>query len=263
MASGDVKVYTTSNNGIKAAIFDGIDDIITVGTNHTIANIFATGGTFCAKIMAKSDGEGGSGRIFDKSNTIIRVTGSDGTKCKLSISRVFTITTGVWTNTATQIPLNEWVSVIITYNESSTLNNPVIYINGVEKAITKIQTPAGTATSDLTSTGRIGNNSTSSATFWGGITNIKLFKRVLTGNEILQVSRGEKVSTTNQVAEWNFQNGTYADSVGTNDGTNTGTQINILDSAITTQIKAQRVTSTDRWLLAKGQYGQVISANIE
>jgi len=264
MAAGDVKVGITTNKALKCAIFDGVDDYISVGSATAIDNIFSNGGSVSFWVNARNGGEGDSGRIYDKSNLIIRLTGTVAGKSKISITRVHSVTSGIWTSTATEVTNNQWTNIIIVYDDSSVDNNPAVYVNGTAIAMTETQAPAGTASSDAAATGYLGNNSATTATFFGGMTNIKFYKfRVLTSTEISQLAQGLKIDTFKQVAEWNFQNGTYQDSIGTNHGTNSGTTITIMDSDLAKNIKAQRVGANDKWLVFKSNDNQVGHIEIE
>ncbi len=95
----------------------------------------------------------------------------------------------------------------------------------------------------------------------GALSNVKVWNRVLTTDEIARDYAGTPIPNglTNR---WKLMDD-YKDSVGTADGTNSGTYLGIQEDAIAAVIKADRVTANDKYLIAGFNNGQIISTVIE
>jgi hypothetical protein len=63
---------------------------------------------------------------------------------KITFSVHFSTTDGRWVTTNVVLTTGQWHNIIITYDGSATTKDPIIYINGVSKAITEMVTPVGT-----------------------------------------------------------------------------------------------------------------------
>lgn len=70
--------------------------------------------------------------------TVITMNGSTS---QLALQRDWTTTPGYWHWTAPAT--GRWRHLVVTYDGSSTANNPVVYIDGVSQTVTKDATPAG------------------------------------------------------------------------------------------------------------------------
>jgi len=114
-------------------------------------------------------GNGGSnnGRIFDK-----RESGDPARErfyaasTTLKFRREYTTTAGEWA--VDQPSLNEWHHCVITYDDSSTANDPIIYIDGALVTVTESITPVGTLRPDNTSNYVWGNDGTATDYYWDG-----------------------------------------------------------------------------------------------
>jgi hypothetical protein len=78
-----------------------------------------------------------------------------------------------------------WIHVCVTYDNSATANNPIIYVNGLSVALTEIQAPSGT----LVDSGGITviGNSNSASPFDGKISDVRVYNRILTPAEVLDM----------------------------------------------------------------------------
>ncbi len=166
--------WTRTGKGLWYLDFDGTDDIVTVTDAASIQNIWAGGGTADIWINPRSDGEGSEGRIFHKiadnnlNGWYILVIAEAAGKVKVQFLKTFTITTGSWRTSATDVTLNTWSKVTVTYNSDDKDNLPIIYVNEVAKAISEFGNPDGTSTSDATKDLILGNNIATATTFDGG-----------------------------------------------------------------------------------------------
>lgn len=168
--------------------FDKINGSITCGSDTSLDNIFDDGGgTAIAWVNPGSDGEGTNARIFSKSvGWDFAVAAEAAGKVKFELLQAFSGDNGSWRTTATQLVINTWAMVAVTYDNGDVANNPILYVNDAVVANTEIGTPTGTRTSDAASTLYIGNNSSGTATWDNLIGECWLLRRILTPLEIQQ-----------------------------------------------------------------------------
>ena len=182
------------NIGNGSALFNGTSDIIDIGSNSILDNVFVGGATITAWIKPSSDGENSLGRIFDKSDS---TSGTDGWhlvilaessgSCDLRFGHGRATTTGIWDTTNTEVNIDEWTHVAVTYNNSSTDNNATYYINGISVAVTEFSTPSGNAVDDSSRNLFIGNNTGLDRTFDGSIAGAGIWKGELTQSQIQSI----------------------------------------------------------------------------
>lgn len=105
-------------------------------------------------------GGGSAGRIFDVNGSQHNLQ-TNATPL-YNFTFTFSTTAGLWT----WVPAanGQWSHVLITYDNSATANNPIVYQDGVTVAVTRATAPVGTATKTA-GVWRLGNNS-------GGIRNL-------------------------------------------------------------------------------------------
>lgn len=169
----------------KCYDFDATDDLVSIPiTTHY------TDFSFSAWIYLDSYGEGGNNaRLFDKREVdSIQVLGcyvSGITNNNLYFYAIFT-TNGQWWTPVNSILTSQWYHVVVTYNSSSTSNDPVIYINGKSQILTEIQTPSGTLTTNL-SKYIIGNRGAKDRTWDGLIDQPAIWNKILTQAEVTQL----------------------------------------------------------------------------
>ena len=177
-------VYVAGQSG-RALDFDGTDDIVTVTDAAAVQNIFDGGGGLSVWINADNDGEGDLGRVIEK-NAVwnLRTASQAGTNVELVFEYVFSGTNGVW-STAVNIPIDTWTHIIISYNNDSVNNDPVIYINGASVTVTEDTAPVGTRTTDIGANLLMGNNAATTRTFDGEIDEVRLYSASLSAGEAL------------------------------------------------------------------------------
>ncbi|NIM91999.1 MAG: DUF2341 domain-containing protein [Candidatus Aminicenantes bacterium] len=191
--------------------FDGSNDYIDVGTGGTIANIFGstggTGGTISAWIYPTTWGEGSFGRILDKATDTLGYDGwtflvnNVGWPEKLAFARYFNTTPGergFWYTPSNSMSLDAWQHVVVTYDETSTSNWPIIYIDSAIPSLSYDDWPVGTAMDDSTVNCRIGNFAGGSTrTFEGVIDEVRMSDSIRSGDWI-------KTEYSNQWEPQNF-----------------------------------------------------------
>lgn len=184
-------VMTTGQIG-GAARFDGATSVINVGSDASLDNIFAGGGTVSAWIRPTGWGENGFGRILDKGSSTssangwaVQLEGSTSSDGRLLIEHDFSISPGSWRTAAGSVSLNSWQHIAVVYDNSSILNKPRVFINGAEVSVTGLLPPLGSADSDAAQNLFIGNRSgATDRTFAGEIDEVRLSTASLTPDEI-------------------------------------------------------------------------------
>jgi len=183
--SGD---FTTSGGliGKSAFDFDGASGYINCGSDSSIDDIFDGGGTFECWINADSDGEGSVARIVDKSTWNLKIQGEDTGKCELNLYYGFNSHSnyGQWTTTDKVITTGKWHHVALTYDADLPTNQPIIYVDGKQVALTQDDTPSGTRDSDAGADLFLGNTGGDSRTFDGRIAMVRLFTDIRTESEL-------------------------------------------------------------------------------
>lgn len=125
------------------------------------------------------------GNVFDKRTTagwysLISTTSSAG------YFNNFPAGSGYWRTPDNSTIAGNTYHIVITYDNTSDANDPVIYINGVAQILTKVQTPSGAVSSDAGVPLCLGgNNSTYSAN--GQVSDARIYNRILTAAEVLQI----------------------------------------------------------------------------
>ena len=173
----------------QLAYFNGTNTTVPIAdTTNDNDNIFNSGGSISAWILAEGVGDGNFGRIVDKSASTSAASGytffvreESGSTCKLAFQKGHSTTDGQWKTTSEDLIYNQWNHVAVVYNASSTSNDAALYINGVESAVTEAATPAGTSEDDDSQALTIGNRSgATDRQFKGYITEVSLWTEELT-----------------------------------------------------------------------------------
>ena len=193
------------NSGSTAAVsgkigqgmkFDGVDDYVDAGSPAVFDDIPIV--TVSAWIKPISAGENNYGRIVDKGETSTEgftfyTCDAAGVGCstsnnKLAFYRGFSTTDGVW-RTSSNITLNEWQHVVVTYDSSSVSNDPIFYINGILASTVEVATPVGTTDSDASLKLFIGSRSAADRSFNGSIDDVRIYNRALSETEVTRLYR--------------------------------------------------------------------------
>ena len=172
----------------QALSFDGVDDYINAGSDSSLDNLTTI--TISAWIYPTGWGEATWGRILVKGNAaggffFLSNDATEGVET-LNFFQNFSTTDGYWRTPTSSMVLNKWQHVAVTYDRSSTSNDPILYIDGVSKSVTEISgyTPAGSDLDDSAEDLYIGNTPDNSRTFAGKIDEVRVYNRILTPEEI-------------------------------------------------------------------------------
>jgi len=179
------------NNGYT---FDGTGDNLDGGSASSIDNIFATGGSISFWMYIDDWGSASFPRIFDKSDGVgttgwnIYIRDDDDANPKETITFLHTFSTSFfrWNADANSLDIDEWIHIVITYDGSSTSNDPIIYKNGSVLGITEASSGSGTIESDAAYSLLIGNDVNSEGII-GKLDEIALFDDVLSADEVLDI----------------------------------------------------------------------------
>jgi hypothetical protein len=189
----------------QAQQYDGKNSNIQVLPADSINDFFQGGGTFSAWIYPSSAGEKGEGRIGDKCNGALGQKGwslgtytasMDSLTNALMFHKGFTTTNGNWTTPDGSITLNAWNYVVVTYDSSSKTNDPFIYINGVNQAVTERRSPNGNFQSDAIYNLSVGNRPGRGYSFDGTIDEIRALNSILSADWITTEYNNERRPST-------------------------------------------------------------------
>lgn len=204
----------------QAMRFDGTDDKVVVSDNSAIQNIFDGGGSISCWVKPNSDGEGNFGRIINKSDRttngwLFSVSYESNGKVKIELYYFFSDTVGYWLSTNAEVPIGSWSFIVITYDNSSTSNDPIIYVNGNVKSLTEDSAPIGTRDSDIGEDIYIGDDTGSSNCFDGDIQDLRFYNTELTADEVEAIYK-QNIRSSALVPVGKFRN--YMEFDGSNDG---------------------------------------------
>lgn len=262
MAAGDVTAKLTKVRAFSSNVFDMVDDYVEVAHDaRQLGANLSNGFTLSAWALPRSYGET-NGRILDKTSDTFSANGfalwAGSVGFPIAVLRLNTGTQA--TSAATTMPYGVWTHVIVTVSSAQRAN---FYINGVLSGSANQNLVQALSTITTTNAMRIGNRAGATDRTWdGGLKDVKMWNRVLTAAEIAEEYAG--TTPMSGLLHWFKLGGDYADygSVGVT-ATNSGSVPFIEDDALAAAVKAQRVASTDKWMIYRGQGGQVGTVNIE
>lgn len=254
MAAGDVKANLTKVRAFNCNAFDGVDDNV-VSANISTSEGTLTDNSFTASLWARFyeneanettlEFHNGSVSSFRMTRTTIGNLGAN-----ITTQAGAAVTTG-----SIAYSYGVWYHCLVTKSPSQI----VFYLNGV--ASTAGDTSVSSDYRALHFI-RIGANLSNNAFMRGHIREVKVWNRVLTADEIAADYAGS--GPTDGLVHYVKLGGDYTD-YGSKSVTftNTGSVPFIEDDALAAVVKAQRVSSTDKWMVWRGQGGQVGTVNIE
>jgi len=124
--------------------FDGSDDYLKATSASSINNVNPL--TYECWVNLDTYGGSSSGRFFDKGGIRLFFASTDS----VGFLQAFSTTNGQW-KTSSALSTAQWHHVVVTYDSSSTSNNPKIYVDGISQTVSYYSgstIPSGTATSD-------------------------------------------------------------------------------------------------------------------
>jgi hypothetical protein len=182
-------LYPSTHMQAGSCTFDGggtADDGTSVGTAATwdaiIGNNTGAGSTekmtFSAWVYKTGDGENNYGRILDFGDSDLYVfTDTDD---KIYIGAKWNGNNAIQWRTTEAISLNAWAHVVITYDATSSSNDPKIYINGIAATVSHYSgTKTGAYYGIVGQEAHIGNRNTGDRTFEGQIADVAVWNDTL------------------------------------------------------------------------------------
>lgn len=119
------------------------------------------------------------------SDQYVAVFRADGGEKKICFNAHFSTTNGAWYTTSNVINATDtWYHVLVTYDGGATANNPIVYVNGASKAVTRAIAPVGTFRVG-TSVGIYAGGVFSNFVPDGKITDIRIYTGILTAAQVL------------------------------------------------------------------------------
>lgn len=205
----------------------GTTDKITTGFTKIISSLRS----YSWWQVAKSSGGGSLARIMDtgSENILYDNFGIDD----IEYDAPFSTTAGAWSVAFSGLGSYVWNHFVLTYDPSSTSNDPLCWQNGVSSTVTRQVAPSGTV-SGGTGTFTIGNRPSDSARCWDGIiSDFAIWDAILTQAEARQLYFGLKSPPQirpNKLAYWNPLGPGMApwldrSAFGRNAGSHTGTKL--------------------------------------
>ena len=247
MAVGEVTVNLTNALPKRCASFDGVDDYVDIP--HEDKQLLTNGFSISAWINPKSSGVGNVAMVVDKSSS--GTTGTDGfvyyfnsnfSSINRMAVRVNAGSTRFSSDTSISID-GTWTHIVLTIDANALVTH---YANGVLSG-----TPGTTgALSGITTTNnlRIGIEAGGTTKpFDGLISDVQIFNKVLTQAEVTKLLTN--ISVTDGLIYRYKLDKNYKDSVGSNDGTNAGTVLKVIDDKVSTVVSDARVSSTDKYFM--------------
>ena len=172
--------------------FDGVSGKVDCGSDASIDDIWDGGGSVAMGVNLRSDGEGNEGRLLSKLESSdgwdIHVLDESAGDAKVRLTQQFDSTDGSWTTTSRDLPLDQDVTLWVTYNSDDVANNATIDIDGTASALTEV-TPVGTRESDATRDLYIGNRAAGDRTTDGCVDYVRIYAAELTSDERSDISK--------------------------------------------------------------------------
>ncbi|MEZ6091327.1 MAG: DUF2341 domain-containing protein [Pirellulaceae bacterium] len=199
----------------SAGLFDGATSRVSLGSDSSLDDTFAGGGTVSAWINADGWGGGNYGRIADKSNSTFggatpngdgwafEVGRGSGNAGFLLFNHGFSGREGDWRTPTGSIQLDTWHHVAVVYDSSSSSNVPQIYIDGQLQTVTAVKSPLGNARSDADMELVVGGYPlANSRVFDGRIDEVRITKDATSAAEIkAQYAQGASGFVAGSIAE--------------------------------------------------------------
>lgn len=191
----DTAITYSSGNGkiTQGAGFNGTSSQILLGNGSGVDNIFTTGGTIAMWIKPTAFSNVYAARMAEKRGSggwIVTFDVTSGSTSKINFDIVFNTSNGSWNSTSAVLSTGSYQFVVITYDGSSVLNNPIIYMNGSSVSITQTGIPVGTIVTDATINMVLGNATTSSRWYSGAMDIVGIWTRALSASEVTTLYNG-------------------------------------------------------------------------
>ncbi len=173
---------------------DSQDPIVNCGSDTSLDNLSLK--TITAWIFLDSFGDGNQGYILVKTAAGgedagwgLAVRGASGPSPRetLRFFQGWSTSNGEWRAPNQGLATGQWYHVAVTYDRGSTANDAVLYIDGVSVTVTETSAPLGTVDDDSASSVTIGNLVNIFRDFDGRMTDLRIYDRLLSADEIATI----------------------------------------------------------------------------
>lgn len=169
------------------------------GTNDNIGNENGVGGidvnAFTLSVACRpADGNGGmiwvgTTQFTSGTSRFFVVADFPGVSgFRLRFNYRFSSAIGRW-EYQTDLTLNVWRNFVVTYDRSSTTNNPRLWVDGSEVTFTEVVAPSGTVATGQDSC-RFGEDENATSDYEGDIAEAGFWDRIVTDDEAVALSKG-------------------------------------------------------------------------
>ncbi len=148
------------------ATFDGDVDNVTARVVRP-DELFIGGGTIVFWLNVLSGGAS-QAQVWDKHRTRLYLDNESAGTCELRLQKSFSVANGRWSTTGRVITYGTPIFLGVTYDESSSDNDPQFYVDGAANTAVEVTTPNGSAFSDAGTASVLGKASQSDANYLGG-----------------------------------------------------------------------------------------------
>ena len=167
--NGNTGTVTGATPAYPGFLFDAVDDEIDCASGSSIDDIFDGGATVSLWLLSSGRGQNNAGIAIGKAEWLFHMITDTTT---MRFVREFVTTGGNWDIT---IAAGIWQHLVIVYDSSLLMKNPVIYLNGVSVSVTQTGEPDGAIISDATDNLIIGDGAGSTGSWDGKIGDVMLF----------------------------------------------------------------------------------------
>jgi len=188
--------------------FDGSNDSLT--NNNGVSNIDVAAFSIGGWVYMNAQPTGGETLLMTASsissgNSAVNFSGRppNSSGWKMQFNYRFSSTEGEWEYN-TDLNTGQWYHVTITFDRSSTSNNPIIYVDGSSVTVNELEAPVGTGHSGNDSVS-FGENVGASGDLDGRIAEVFFYNRIISAAEAYTLYRGSPGMIVNGLtAYWPF-----------------------------------------------------------
>ncbi len=166
----------------NALSFDGSGGGIDCGSPTSLDDLSLRSVSFWTKLDAYHSAGSVWSHWLNKGDVWFVATDEDNSR--YIFGQNFSSGNGRWSIPLSAIGLGKWHQVTIVYDSSSSANDPVWYVDGVEQPLTEYFTPSGEAVSDAAYSLYIGDSVNYDRWVDGIIDEVQIFNRALTFGEV-------------------------------------------------------------------------------
>lgn len=255
MAAGDVEVSIDTPNAKQAAVFDGVNDKITISHNNSLNTTNEI--TLCTWVRVVSIPTSETALLVKQEGAAafdgwrLSVSGTNG------FSNFIIRHGGTNYSASSQINIadNNWHHIAGVLNG----NNILFYVDGV-----LVNTGTAWVSGDYTNSQDLvfgDADGISLGILKGSLADVRLYNTVLTAQELLNIVNGTSTLTTGLISRWKLEDD-YTDSIGDNNGTNSGTYLTLSDGAIAKVLATNLISGSEFFSIDSSANGQQIVSTV-